>query len=80
MLHFRMKYWSCCQKKTSDFSNFLAQEGCEKGKHLWVKEEVIIIIINSLSIASFINSAYLAFVTLKMLNVNSEFFVLKFND
>ena len=37
-----MKYWSCCQRKTSEFDNFLNQEGCTEGKHLWVKKDVSI--------------------------------------
>ena len=37
IFHEGMKYWSCCQRKTSDFDNFLSQEGCEVGKHLWIK-------------------------------------------
>lgn len=32
-----MKYWSCCQKKTSEFDVFLKQEGCETGDHVWRK-------------------------------------------
>lgn len=39
IFHEGMKFWSCCQKKTSDFSAFLAQVGCETGKHNWVQEE-----------------------------------------
>lgn len=39
IFHEGMKFWSCCQKKTSDFSAFLAQVGCETGKHKWVQEE-----------------------------------------
>lgn len=39
VFHEGMKYWSCCQKKTSDFDNFLDQVGCETGDHLWVKPE-----------------------------------------
>ncbi|XP_045149014.1 cysteine and histidine-rich domain-containing protein 1 [Echinops telfairi] len=35
----RMKYWSCCRKKTSDFNTFLAQEGCTTGKHMWTKKD-----------------------------------------
>lgn len=33
VFHEGMKYWSCCQRKTSDFSQFIAQVGCETGKH-----------------------------------------------
>merc|ERR1719361_294921 len=36
VFHEGCKYWSCCQRKTSDFSAFLAQEGCERGKHKWI--------------------------------------------
>uniref|UniRef100_A0A668U706 Cysteine and histidine-rich domain-containing protein 1 n=1 Tax=Oreochromis aureus TaxID=47969 RepID=A0A668U706_OREAU len=32
-----MKYWSCCRRKTSDFNNFLSQQGCTTGSHLWKK-------------------------------------------
>ena len=35
-----MKYWSCCQRKTSEFDNFLNQAGCTEGSHLWFKSEV----------------------------------------
>jgi len=35
VFHEGCKFWSCCQRKTSDFSSFLAQEGCERGKHKW---------------------------------------------
>ena len=34
----RMKYWSCCQRKTSDFDNFLNQVGCQEGNHVWLKK------------------------------------------
>lgn len=37
IFHEGMKYWSCCQRKTSDFDNFLNQEGCTIGQHLWFK-------------------------------------------
>jgi len=40
VFHEGMKYWSCCQRKTSDFNAFLEQEGCNSGKHCWIKEEV----------------------------------------
>lgn len=39
IFHEGMKYWSCCQRKTSDFTNFLDQVGCELGKHVWIKAE-----------------------------------------
>ncbi|CAH1987695.1 unnamed protein product [Acanthoscelides obtectus] len=39
IFHEGMKYWSCCQKKTSDFNSFLNQAGCNQGKHLWKKDD-----------------------------------------
>lgn len=39
IFHEGMKYWSCCQRKTSDFSVFVAQKGCETGTHKWKAEE-----------------------------------------
>lgn len=39
IFHEGYKFWSCCQKKTSDFQTFLGQVGCETGKHKWIKEE-----------------------------------------
>ncbi|XP_003740773.1 cysteine and histidine-rich domain-containing protein 1 [Galendromus occidentalis] len=39
VFHEGMKYWSCCQRKTSDFNSFLEQEGCASGSHCWVKKE-----------------------------------------
>lgn len=38
IFHEGMKYWSCCQKKTSDFAVFLAQKGCTYGQHKWFKD------------------------------------------
>lgn len=35
VFHEGMKYWSCCNRKTSDFTAFLSQEGCVKGTHEW---------------------------------------------
>lgn len=37
----RMKYWSCCKRKTSDFNTFLSQEGCAKGTHMWRKKDTV---------------------------------------
>lgn len=37
IFHEGLKYWSCCQRKTSDFNAFLSQVGCEKGTHTWKK-------------------------------------------
>lgn len=39
IFHEGMKYWSCCERKTSDFDNFLNQEGCTIGVHLWFKKQ-----------------------------------------
>lgn len=39
VFHEGYKFWSCCQKKTTDFSTFLSQPGCDTGTHLWIKEE-----------------------------------------
>ncbi|KAH3726118.1 cysteine and histidine-rich domain-containing protein 1-like [Dreissena polymorpha] len=39
IFHEGMKYWSCCQRKTSDFTIFLDQEGCQQGQHVWTKKE-----------------------------------------
>lgn len=38
IFHEGMKYWSCCQRKTSDFQSFLDQPGCRYGKHKWKKD------------------------------------------
>ncbi|XP_077197530.1 cysteine and histidine-rich domain-containing protein 1 [Paroedura picta] len=40
IFHEGMKYWSCCRRKTSDFNTFLAQEGCARGTHVWIKKDV----------------------------------------
>lgn len=40
IFHEGMKYWSCCQRKTSDFTNFLDQVGCQKENHIWIKTVV----------------------------------------
>ena len=39
IFHEGMKYWSCCQRKTSDFGAFLEQKGCSSGRHMWKKVE-----------------------------------------
>ncbi|XP_013106544.2 cysteine and histidine-rich domain-containing protein morgana [Stomoxys calcitrans] len=38
IFHEGMKYWSCCQRKTSDFAVFMAQKGCVYGQHKWFKD------------------------------------------
>ncbi|XP_005089581.2 cysteine and histidine-rich domain-containing protein 1 [Aplysia californica] len=40
IFHEGMKYWTCCQRKTSDFDAFLNQEGCETGCHNWIKPKM----------------------------------------
>ncbi|XP_034950511.1 cysteine and histidine-rich domain-containing protein [Chelonus insularis] len=36
IFHEGLKFWSCCQKKTTDFGVFLDQPGCTQGTHLWL--------------------------------------------
>ncbi|KAK9884774.1 hypothetical protein WA026_009004 [Henosepilachna vigintioctopunctata] len=38
VFHEGLKFWSCCQKRTTDFQSFLDQVGCEEGTHLWKKQ------------------------------------------
>lgn len=38
IFHEGMKYWSCCQKKTTDFAVFMAQKGCVFGQHKYIKD------------------------------------------
>ncbi|XP_067215137.1 cysteine and histidine-rich domain-containing protein morgana [Linepithema humile] len=38
IFHEGLKYWSCCRKKTTEFSVFLEQPGCTRGKHMWFSE------------------------------------------
>ncbi|XP_050308364.1 cysteine and histidine-rich domain-containing protein morgana [Anthonomus grandis grandis] len=38
IFHEGLKYWSCCQRKTTDFNSFLSQEGCREGAHVWKKD------------------------------------------
>ncbi|XP_055588066.1 cysteine and histidine-rich domain-containing protein morgana [Uranotaenia lowii] len=39
IFHEGMKFWSCCQRKTSDFTAFMNQPGCETGHHKWFGDE-----------------------------------------
>ncbi|KAM8707088.1 hypothetical protein ACLKA7_011227 [Drosophila subpalustris] len=39
IFHEGMKFWSCCQKRTSDFAQFMAQKGCVYGQHKWIKDD-----------------------------------------
>lgn len=38
VFHEGYKFWSCCKKKTTDFTAFLEQVGCETGRHKWIQE------------------------------------------
>lgn len=38
VFHEGLKFWTCCQKKTTDFNTFLGQVGCERGSHVWKKD------------------------------------------
>ncbi|XP_071635065.1 cysteine and histidine-rich domain-containing protein morgana [Temnothorax longispinosus] len=40
IFHEGLKYWSCCQKKTTEFSTFLEQPGCTQGRHVWFSKNV----------------------------------------
>ncbi|XP_067051495.1 cysteine and histidine-rich domain-containing protein 1-like [Acropora muricata] len=35
VFHEGYKFWTCCQKRTTDFDEFLKQEGCTSGSHRW---------------------------------------------
>ncbi|CAB4007211.1 Hypothetical predicted protein [Paramuricea clavata] len=35
IFHEGYKFWSCCLRRTCDFDEFLKQEGCSSGSHLW---------------------------------------------
>lgn len=39
IFHEGLKFWSCCQKRTSDFTAFMNQVGCETGCHKWTSDE-----------------------------------------
>lgn len=38
IFHEGLKFWSCCQKKTTDFTAFMNQKGCAFGKHKWIQD------------------------------------------
>lgn len=38
IFHEGLKYWSCCTKRTTDFTAFMNQKGCAFGKHKWIQE------------------------------------------
>ncbi|CAD7085389.1 unnamed protein product [Hermetia illucens] len=35
IFHEGMKFWSCCKRRTTDFTVFMNQPGCSQGKHKW---------------------------------------------
>jgi cysteine and histidine-rich domain-containing protein len=37
VFHDALKGWSCCNKKSTDFSTFLSYPGCTKGQHSNIK-------------------------------------------
>ncbi|XP_058453302.1 cysteine and histidine-rich domain-containing protein morgana [Malaya genurostris] len=39
IFHEGLKFWSCCQRRTSDFTAFMNQPGCETGRHKWTSDE-----------------------------------------
>lgn len=39
IFHEGLKFWSCCQRRTTDFNAFLSQIGCETGQHVWRKDD-----------------------------------------
>lgn len=39
IFHEGLKFWSCCQRRTSDFTAFMNQAGCETGCHKWTSDE-----------------------------------------
>jgi cysteine/histidine-rich domain-containing protein 1 len=39
VFHEGLKYWSCCQRKTTEFQQFLDQEGCDIGTCTWTRAD-----------------------------------------
>lgn len=39
VFHEGLKFWTCCNRRTTDFNSFLEQEGCTTGQHLWYKQK-----------------------------------------
>uniref|UniRef100_A0A3B3VS52 CHORD domain-containing protein n=1 Tax=Poecilia latipinna TaxID=48699 RepID=A0A3B3VS52_9TELE len=39
IFHDALKGWSCCKKRTTDFSEFLSIKGCTRGRHNDVKPQ-----------------------------------------
>ena len=38
VFHDGLKFWSCCNRKTTDFNSFLQQIGCANGKCKWSRD------------------------------------------
>ncbi|OAF71982.1 CHORD domain-containing protein 1 [Intoshia linei] len=38
VFHEGLKFWSCCEKKTTKFDIFIHQKGCFEGEHNWEKK------------------------------------------
>jgi len=39
VFHEGFKFWSCCEKRTTDFNAFLEQRPCSSGTHIWGPKE-----------------------------------------
>jgi len=39
VFHEGFKFWSCCEKRTTDFNAFLDQKPCSDGTHVWGQKE-----------------------------------------
>jgi len=39
VFHEGFKFWSCCEKRTTDFNAFLEQKPCSSGTHVWGQKE-----------------------------------------
>jgi len=55
IFHDGLKYWSCCQKKTTEFFKFLNQPGCQQGNHIWISKVKTKVGYKSTLISSFEN-------------------------
>jgi len=42
VFHEGYKFWSCCNKRTSDFDEFLKQSGCVSDRHDWMKPSEVL--------------------------------------
>ncbi|KAA0185478.1 Cysteine and histidine-rich domain-containing protein 1, partial [Fasciolopsis buskii] len=38
IFHEGMKFWTCCNRKTSEFEAFMEQQGCTTGRHNWTEK------------------------------------------